>query len=120
MFTDPPTARLHMNMLRVVIVHDDLRACLRLADALATCFVVRLAVGADEMIEKLHPMDELTCVVGVLSTSLRARDVHSRFIAAGGKAERIVFVTKQDLVQSTEVLDETIEVVRRLGDRRFY
>jgi hypothetical protein len=109
MFTDPPTARLHMNMLRVVIVHDDLRACLRLADALATSFVVRLALGV-----------ELTCVVGVLSTSLRARDVHARFIAAGGKAERIVFVTKQDLAQSLEVLDETIEVVRRLGDRRFY
>ena len=120
MFTDPPTARLRTSTLRVVIVHDDPRACLALADALGTSFVVRLAHGADEMVAQLAPMDRLTCVVGVLTTTLRARDIHAKFTACGGKPERLVFVTKNELASSPYALDETVAVVQRLGDRRFY
>lgn len=114
-----PTLRLRTTTLRVVIVHDDVRACLPLADALGKTFIVQLARGTGEMVEQLPPDEGLTCIVGVLSSALRARDVHEQFVAAGGKPERIVFVTKQDLAQQP-VLEETIDVVRRLGDQRFY
>jgi hypothetical protein len=114
-----PTARLRATTLGVVVVHDDVRACRSLVDALRAEFIVRSARSAQEMTEQLGPIDRLTCVVGVLGETIRARDIHAAFIAVGGKPGRLVFVTTQELSQPSSVRS-TVDVVRSLGQRRFY
>ena len=96
----------------VVVVRDDGGFWRALADALMTTFVVRLATTAAELAEQLDPIERVSCVC-VVNDGVRLRDVHEMFLRAGGAAERLVFVSEDDIA-SPVALDEVLRVVRRL------
>ena len=96
----------------VVIVRDEGRCWQPLADVLMTTFVVRLAANASELLEHLVPIERVACVC-VLNDG-RLRDVHDTFVRAGGAAERLVFVSEDD-VTSPDALDAISRVVGRLA-----
>ncbi|HEX4517262.1 MAG TPA: hypothetical protein VGH87_24170 [Polyangiaceae bacterium] len=97
----------------VVIVRDEGRCWQPLASTLAAMFVVRLAANASELMEHLVPIERVACVC-VVNDGVRLRDVHEALVRAGGAAERLVFVSEDD-VASPAGLAGISRVVRRLA-----
>lgn len=116
--SDTVTARMPAAFPRVVLVHDEMRACMPLADALRTSFGVRIAATVPEMVDQLGPLERLACVVCIPSPGVRARDVREAFIKAGGRADWLVVIDKDELVRSPHKVQETLETVRRLREPR--
>ncbi len=96
---------------RIVIVQDDVQVSLALTERLKNGFNVRLAHGASDLPREIAPLDSQTCVIGVLSDAITAREVHETFLSLGGSPQRLVFVSKDDLVAT---LDKTIDVLENI------
>ena len=109
-----PTLRLRAQQ-RVIMVHDDLNACTRLIDRLREAFIVRVTTSVAEMEEQLTPIERVTAIVCVSGKSVRAYQVHHAFTRAGGKPERIVYVAKDAIADSSRAIDDAIGVVRRVA-----
>jgi hypothetical protein len=94
---------------RVVIVQDDLRASLSLTERLKNCFNVRLAHSASDLPREMGPLDSQTCVIGVLSEAITARDVRETFVSLGGSPQRLVFISKEDLVATLDRVAQSLD-----------
>ena len=70
------------------------------------------------MVDQLGPLEWLACVVRVPSPGVRARDVREALIQAGGRADWLVLIEKDELVRSPRKVQETLETVRRLREPR--
>ncbi len=109
-----PTLRLRAQQ-RVIMVHDDLNACTRLIDRLREAFIVRVTTSLAEMEEQLTPIERVTAIVCVSGQSVRAYEVHRVFTRAGGRPERIVYVAKDAIADSSRAVDDAVGVVRRVA-----
>jgi DNA-binding NarL/FixJ family response regulator len=97
-------------MMSVVVVHDEPRRCTRLHEALRNQHVVHVARNVDEMLEELGTATRLACIVCVASQKTNAREVRDHAVMQGAPAERIVFISTDDLGRP-EMLERTARVV---------
>ncbi len=112
--TPLPFSAFHLEAL--VIVHDDMRPCFRVAEELNDRHVVRIACTLPEIGTELGLVERLACIVCIPGRKLRAHDVHDEAVHLGVAPERILFVDLET-IGHPDVMEDSIRTIDSLLSR---